>query len=129
MTSDHDHNDVAYFRLLEYSLRGLNDLTIPAAVVELWFYVRLLFHEGQIPSFEHDIAQQPLTPDARYDFSLQSMLFEKQPSGVIGAGHIKLFRLTLHASPEALSRIKNIQKTLEECLSLVKTICRYQGYL
>lgn len=109
-----------YFMLLAATLKGLDDLGIDVALVELWFLVQLLAITGHTPNMKIDTDGQRLSAEEAYIFDFDEMSFRQQNSGPYDANHIKLLRLAYATDePGVLKQIKNAEATTASALKLV----------
>lgn len=114
-----------YYKLLEATLAGLNDLELTAELVELWFTMQLLFTTGHGPNLRTDSGGNKLSADERYLFDFDAMAFRIQAKGPYGANHIKLMRLGAGTEePIVLKQVKCAEDTAPEALKLAKNILK-----
>ena len=112
-----------YFHLLQAGLNGLNDLSLSAELVELWFTMQLLRITGHAPNLKTDNKDHKLEADKQYLFDFDAMAFGKQDNGPYAANHIKLMRLGYGIeAPEVLKQIKDAAANAPVVLKLAKNI-------
>ena len=115
-----------WFQLLGETLAGLDVLTIPLPLVQLWFYLRfaaLLGHELNLAS---DISGERLQSDQHYIYDTTEQGFRVAPGGMddtdtISRDHIKLLRLVATRPLQVLVQIGGIEPLLGLCLRVVET--------
>ena len=115
-----------WFQLLGETLAGLDALTIPLPLVQLWFYLRfaaLLGHELNLAS---DISGERLQSDQHYIYDTTEQGFRVAPGGMddadtISRDHIKLLRLVATRPLQVLVQIGGIEPLLGLCLRVVET--------
>jgi hypothetical protein len=117
---------VGEYQLLGETLAGLDVLTIPLPLVQLWFYLRfaaLLGHELNLAS---DISGEKLQSDQHYIYDTTEQGFRVAPDGMddtdtISRDHIKLLRLVATRPLQVLVQIGGIEPLLGLCLRVVET--------
>lgn len=116
-----------YFELLIDTLEGLNDPTLSAETLQLWFNMRLLKLSGHTPNLYTSIDEQPLEQDKYYEFDHEKMLFHVSSDGKLNDNHIKLLRLVVRSNkPGILNKVQDLDKFLPELLSLSATLLSSQ---
>jgi DNA repair protein RecO (recombination protein O) len=106
-----DDAEQEFFNLLATAFSALNDLEIPADLVQIWFSAQMLRLTGHTPNVETTLAGKKLSADSHYNFSLDDMAFSEHPAGDFGANEIKFMRLVFSdASPKVLSAVRDAEK-------------------
>ncbi len=82
-----------YFDLLVGGLSGLNDMKIPIAVSNVWFFSNILQINGSDINVEKPLDQPKFKQEEMYSFSYDDMSFCADSSGQFGPNHIKFLRL------------------------------------
>ena len=122
-----DEAEPAYFDLLQGALAGLNELSLPLPLLELWVDMHLLRVTGHAPELLYDGTGNRLQATEQYAFDFDTMQFSVQAGGVYGAAHIKLLRVAYAAeSPLALAHIQNAETVSSGALQLVQNMLRVQ---
>lgn len=120
-----DEPEEEYFGLIANTLKGLDDLDLPAEALELWFNAKLLYITGHTPNLKTDSEGAALAADELYLFDFDEMSFRHQKGGPYGANHIKLLRLGVAAdSPLVLKQVEGSEKYVTEALLLSKNILK-----
>jgi DNA repair protein RecO len=104
-----------WYDILSEVLMGLDTLTIPRQLVQVWFYLHYASMLGHEMSLTHDTAGQPLQPELRYIYDEGEMGLRASPQGNISADHIKLLRLINAKSLQVLAQVGGIESTLPDC--------------
>lgn len=117
-----DDSERAYYDLLKYTLTALGDVSLQLSLVEIWFYLRLLKQVGHEPNLLSDQAGKRLESDSMYIFSVDDMCFVQHPNGDFRPDHIKLMRLCLTYSPEALKQVQGALTLATGIQPLVKQL-------
>lgn len=118
-----DKPEAAYFRLLELSFAALDDQTIDAGLIRLWFFAQLLRQEGHTPNLLTDTAGKRLTAERTYGFDMDKMAFSPSEAGAFDAIHIKLLRLLFgDTQPQVLQHVKDIDLIVQDLLPLVESM-------
>ncbi len=124
-----DNPEAAYFNLLSSALAALDDLKIPPALSGLWLRAQLLKLAGHAPNLRTDEQAKKLVAGNKYDFDLDTMCFKVAgKNGTFSSAQIQFLRLAFGSnSPQALNRIKDVEKLVTATAPLVQTML--QTYL
>jgi len=115
-----DDAEAAYFTLAHHLLQALNDLTIAAELVQIWFYAQLLRIGGMAPNLHTDRTGKALEPTQLYQFDFDSGTFTAQDDGAHGANQIKFLRLLFSDSqPAVLAKVTDMPALLEAAKPIV----------
>lgn len=118
-----DEPEPDYFELLQTAFASLDDLTIHAELIRLWFMAQMLRLGGHTPNLQSDAHGVKLTADASYQFDYEAVAFALDPRGQFGVDHIKMLRLVFAGHPpRALSHIQNGNSLVQDLLPLVQTM-------
>ena len=79
-----------WFDLLSEVLMGLDVLTIPLSMIEVWFYTRYASLLGHELNLDLDIDGDKLLADAKYRYDAAEQGLRRVKSGEIMSEHIKL---------------------------------------
>lgn len=112
--ASHEGTGAELYLILRIALKALGDAAISAELVKLWFEVRLLEALGHDIDIKTDISGKILKQEGSYKFDFDKMAFCENDNGEFKASHIKLLRLLLSYSPEAVSNVKSISKLLPQ---------------
>jgi len=110
----------AIFEAAADLMESLDDETVPLEIVRLWFGVTLLGELGHGINSKTDGEGNVLEPNAKFNFSYETMSFQAEPAGQFGANHIKLLRLVSRHKPETITRVENVQKIADSLVPLVE---------
>jgi DNA repair protein RecO len=105
----------AFFALLLQCYESLNDVEIPAQLVEIWFWLQLAILLGVGLNLTTDNQGQKLQAEARYDFDSGTNEFIQREQGRFGADHIKLLRLLSAQNPRVGAHVKGVGNLIEDC--------------
>ncbi len=120
-----DEAEASYFGVLEAVFAGLDDVSVPQALVRLWCHVQLLGLAGHMPGLALDAAGNRLVAEQQYAFDADHMAFVPAARGAFGARHIKFLRLAVQvANPGVLSQVQDAARVCEETSLLIETIRR-----
>lgn len=120
-----DAAEEVYFEIINQALLGLDDTSIDARLVELWFMMNLLQTSGHAPNLETDTEGVVLEAGQQYEFDFEAMAFMLKPAGPYEAQHIKLLRLaSQQASPAVFARVGNTAQAIDQSLMLAKSLAR-----
>ncbi len=115
-----------YYLLVKNAFKALSEPELDIRVLQLWFYMRLMFISGHQPDLQKDTSGQILSANQGYTFDFDNSRFSPSASDRYNASHIKLLRLGAQLeNPLKLQNIKGFEKVVGECLQLVKSIVKY----
>jgi DNA repair protein RecO (recombination protein O) len=110
-----------YFMLLMQGLSSLNNLSVPMAVTNVWFFANVLQINGSDINVEKPLGDSKFTEDGLYSFSYDDMSFFADKSGRFGPTHIKFLRLVDRSlNPEQLIVISGHDKLASDLQQIVK---------
>ena len=109
-----------WFDLLAETIAGLDVLTIPLSLIQVWFYSRYASLLGHELNLEIDTEGQPLLPDAFYRYDQAEQGLRNVPNGEISSEHIKLLRLISSRPLKVLVQIGGVAALLPTCLAVVR---------
>jgi DNA repair protein RecO (recombination protein O) len=113
-----------YFDLLAGVFRSLSDAKIPLKVTEAWFYLNLAKIGGTELNIRTDKNGMKLLEDAHYDWDAQDQTFAFANSGKYDANHIKVLRILVSSSPVLVAKIADINKYIDDCLLVAKSVSK-----
>ena len=123
--STEDNPEPEYFMLLSQAFEALDDTAVPTGLIISWFQAQLLELAGHRPNLVTDTTGARLEADRKYGFSLDDMAFAPQPNGRFDAGYIKFLRLLFSPNqPKNLQKIEGLERMLEACAPLVRTMAQ-----
>lgn len=110
-----------YFTLLVQGLSGLNELEVPQAVTNVWFFANILQINGSDINVEKPLDQSKFKQEEMYSFSYEDMSFYSDNSGQFGPSHIKFLRLVDRSlNPEQLLVIAGHDMLASDLQQIVK---------
>lgn len=110
-----------FFGLMKQSLEGLNQ-GLNLTLVEAWFNFNLARIKGEQINLLSDVDGDKLSPDMYYVWDATEQALRPLSSGKIGADEIKIMRLMLVSPLELISRIKGVEKQLNEIEYISKSV-------
>ena len=112
-----------WFDLLRQTIAGLDVLTIPLPLVQVWFYSRYAALLGHELNLTLDVEGRALQAEAlyRYDTADQGLREVTAGAGVITGDHIKLLRLVATRPLAVLVQVGGLAGLLPDALRLVET--------
>jgi DNA repair protein RecO (recombination protein O) len=123
-----DEPEADYFELLEQGFAALDDASVPADLVRLWFQAQLLRLSGHTPNLTHTVDGNRLEADKTYDFSFDDIAFMERPDGGYAADDIKFLRIVFSENePQVIAKVGGIEQHTEHAGRLVKTL--YSQYV
>ncbi|MEO7904203.1 MAG: DNA repair protein RecO [Candidatus Saccharimonadales bacterium] len=109
-----------WFDVLFETYKGLDVLTLPLQLTQVWFYLRHAELMGMSLNLRSDVDGRPLTADSKYTYDVAERGLRQSNNGDIGSEHIKLLRLIAVKSLETLVQVGGIASLLPECWSLAR---------
>ncbi len=119
-----DEGGEDFFELLDDTMRALNTKTLPLALAECSFLMRLMQLLGHEPNVTHDIKGGDLSPEDTYQFSIDDMGFFKSENGPYTRNHAKVLKLLAYNPPESIVRVQDVSKYLTDLWPLVKSMSK-----
>lgn len=120
-----DQAEAEYFHLLQQSFAALDDISISADIVQLWFNARLLKLSGHEPNLRTDTAGNKLEADRQYNFDIEAMTFTQHSSGRFVAADIKFLRLLFAGTqPPVLLKVSGVVEFTKRTSPLVTAMSR-----
>lgn len=116
-----DEPESAYFHLLQQAFEALDDVSVNAELIKLWFAAQLLRLAGHTPNLQTDETGAKLELSKTYSFSFNSMAFA--PNGNYTADHIKFLRLLFGEHiPAILQKVQGSAELTRSLASMVGTM-------
>lgn len=104
-----------WYNILQEVLWGLDHLTLPRQLVQLWFYLRYAEMLGHGLSFMIDVEGKSLRESERYRYDVGEKGLQVTPTGELGSDHIKFMRLVSAKPLKTLAQIGGIESILPDC--------------
>jgi DNA repair protein RecO (recombination protein O) len=102
-----DDAEPEFFDLLQQALAALDDVTIDAELIRIWFSAQMLRLTGHMPNIQTTLDDKPLLPNVQYRFDASAMTFEAHTSGDYSANEIKFMRLLFSdVNPKVLAAVQ-----------------------
>jgi DNA repair protein RecO (recombination protein O) len=118
-----DHPEEAYFKLLKDVFEALDDDSINATLINLWFNAQLLKISGHAPNLKTDKEGNTLREGKKYDFDFEKVCFTAKTSGPYGVDEIKFARLVFgNNQPQTLQKVQRAPKLAVKLLPLTQAI-------
>lgn len=109
-----------WYDVLFETYKGLDVLTLPLQLTQVWFYLRHAELMGVSLNLRSDVDGQPLLPDARYMYDVSERGLRQSSKGDISAQHIKLLRLVAVKSLETLAQVGGVTTLLPDCWAVAR---------
>ncbi len=110
-----------FFSILKQSLEGLNN-GYDLRLVETWFNFNLAKARGEQINLLTDTDGDKLKENLNYVWDSTSEAFKKLPEGKVGADEIKIMRMILVSPLALISRIKGLEKHLDQIEYISKSV-------
>jgi len=105
-----------WYDIVAEVLAALDVSTVPLALVQTWFYVRVAQLLGDELNTMRDIAGQKLSADKKYRYDGQEKGFVEMMNGNITSDHIKILRLVAVKQLSVLLQVGGMGEYLSDCL-------------
>ena len=116
-----------WYDALSETLAGLDAVSIPLELVQIWFYLRYSSILGYELSLWHDSDGEKLVADGRYTYDEIERGLRLSANGLLGSEHIKLLRLVATRPLKVLVQIGGTQDVLADCLSVARQHAAIKG--
>jgi len=110
-------------------LAALDTLSVPLALVQTWFYVRVSMILGEELSTTRDYRGEKLEEDKRYKYDNTERGFVEDARGAVTAQHIKILRLVGAKPLSVLLQVGGMGDYLAECLDTARRHAALQTVL
>jgi DNA repair protein RecO (recombination protein O) len=111
-----------FYELLRQSFLFLNELDIPIQLTETWFRLQLAALLGSALNVTHDINNERLSSEKKYNFNTADLQFQPHENGSFSADHIKVLRLLIAKNPHVVNHVAGVSGLLDECLWLSRVV-------
>lgn len=101
-------------------LAGLDVATIPLALVQTWFYIRVADLLGDALNTDRDYSGVILSADKKYRYDSQEKGLIEDERGNITADHIKILRLVAAKSLSVIVQVGGMNEYLSDCLFVAR---------
>jgi DNA repair protein RecO (recombination protein O) len=118
-----------WYDIMAEVLAGLDVVTIPLALVQTWFYVRVAQLLGDELNTTRDYKGEKLLADKTYLYDSHEKGFVEEPKGTITSDHIKILRLAAVKSLSVIVQVGGVGEYLAECLSVARQHAALQSVL
>ncbi len=109
-----------WYNVLAETLAGLDVITIPLELIQIWFYLRYSAIMGYELSLWHDIDGKKLLADKKYNYDEAERGLRMVENGELNSDHIKFLRLVESKSLKVLIQVGGIDKILSDCLMIAR---------
>lgn len=116
-----------WYDILTETFSGLDAMTIPLQLVQIWFYLRYSSMLGYELSLWHNTVGDKLLADEKYNYDEIERGLRPVENGLLNSDHIKLLRLIATRPLKVLVQIGGTQDVLAECLSVARQHAAIKG--
>ncbi len=116
----HDGTGQEFYTMLLMAFESLNNASIEPLLVGCWYEMRVLELLGHGLNLQTTADGTPLRGDGRYRLSFEDMAFFEHPEGEFSGDHIKVLRMLLRYTPEAIGKVSGAQACLPEITTLLR---------
>lgn len=118
--ASHDFDEGEWYEVASEVLTGLDALTVPLALIQTWFYVRVSMLLGEELSTTRDYSGEKLDVDTVYRYDSSEKGFVKDARGTVTSDHIKILRLVSAKPLHLLVQIGGMNQFLPDCLYVAR---------
>lgn len=115
-----DLGESEWYDIASEVLAALDATSVPLALIQTWFYIRVSTLLGEALSTVRDIKGAKLAPDKNYRYDSTEKGFVDDPRGSVTAEHIKILRLVGAKSLSVLLQVGGMGEYLGECLDVAR---------
>jgi DNA repair protein RecO len=118
-----------WYEIASEVLAGLDVNTVPIALVQTWFYVRVAQLLGDELNLLADDKGHKLESDKQYRYDNQEKALVVNEKGAINAEHIKILRLVATKSLSVILQVGGMGEYLGDCLYVARQHAALQQVL
>lgn len=122
-------DEPAWYDIVAEVLAALDIMTVPLALVQTWFYVRIAALLGDELNTLRDINGDKLTSDKAYRYDSQEKGLTEDVRGNVTAEHIKILRLCAAKPLGIILQVGGMQEYLADCLYVGRQHAALQNIL
>lgn len=109
-----------WYDIVAEMLAGLDTMSVPLALVQTWFYVRVAELLGDGLNMSRDFQGKKLEGDKRYRYDNTEKGFVEDVNGLITSEHIKILRLVLAKDLNVILQVGGMSEYLADCLYVAR---------
>lgn len=109
-----------WYDIVAEVLAALDVVTVPLALVQTWFYVRVAQLLGDELNTMRDYSGEKLAADKKYRYDSQEKGFVEAANGNISAEHIKILRLVAAKQLSVILQVGGMGEYLNDCLLVAR---------
>lgn len=113
-------DETEWYDIASEVLAALDAVTVPLALVQTWFYVRVSMLLGEELSLARDYKGDKLAADKAYRYDSSEKGFVEDVRGIVTADHIKVLRLVSAKPLSVIVQVGGMQPYLAECLDVAR---------
>ncbi len=118
-----------WYDIMAEVLAALDVATVPLALIQTWFYVRVAQLLGDELNTTRDYKGDKLLADKTYRYDSHEKGFIEDTKGSITADHIKILRLSAVKSLNVIIQVGGMDEYLADCLSVARQHAALQSVL
>ncbi|USN96336.1 MAG: DNA repair protein RecO [Candidatus Nomurabacteria bacterium] len=118
-----------WYDIVAEVLAALDVLTVPIALTQTWFYIRVAALLGDELNTLRDCQGSKLESDKTYRYDSQENGFIIDEKGSIGAGHIKVLRLAAAKPLSIILQVGGMNEYLVDCVYVARQHAALQQVL
>ena len=109
-----------WYDIVAEMLAGLDTMSVPLALVQTWFYVRVAELLGDGLNMSRDFQGKKLEGDKRYRYDNTEKGFVEDVNGLITSEHIKILQLVLAKDLNVILQVGGMSEYLADCLYVAR---------
>lgn len=122
-------DESAWYDIVAEVIATLDVKSVPLALVQLWFYVRVALLLGDELNTVRDSQGDVLRVDKKYRYDNQEKGFVADEGGTIGVEHIKILRLVAVKPLRIILQVGGMNDYLSDCLYVARQHAALQQVL
>jgi recombinational DNA repair protein (RecF pathway) len=122
-------DEAEWYDIVAEVLAALDVLTVPLALIQTWFYVRVAELLGDELNTARDYSGEKLVVDKKYRYDSQEKGFVEAMNGNISSEHIKILRLVAAKQLSVILQVGGIGEYLGDCLLVARQHASLQSIL
>ncbi len=113
-------DEAEWYDIVAEILAGLDTVSVPLALVQTWFYVRVAELLGDGLNMSRDYQGKKLEGDKKYRYDSTEKGFVEDTNGLITSEHIKILRLVLAKDLNVILQVGGMSEYLADCLYVAR---------
>lgn len=122
-------DEAEWYSIAQEVLAALDVTSVPLALVQTWFYIRVSVLLGEELSTARDYKGDKLAADKTYRYDTSEKALVEDAHGAVAAEHIKILRLVAAKPLSVIVQVGGMNEYLAECLDVARRHAALQTVL